>query len=133
MTIFLDTSYILALANVTDRYHELAQTAFELISSPYLTTEAVLIEIGNALSRQRWRSLSVKLLYEMRTSWDLEIVPVDSSLLERAIDLYCSRMDKEWGLTDCISFVVMYEYGLNQVLTTDRHFEQAGFQNVLAN
>jgi hypothetical protein len=54
-------------------------------------------------------------------------------LLERAIALHSSRTDKEWGLTDCISFVVMQERNLTQVLTTDRHFEQAGFQNILTN
>ena len=129
--IFLDTSYVLALANKDDKYHELAQTAFELITSPYLTTEAVLVEIGNALSRQRWRSIGATMLSEMRGSWDIEIIPVDSSLLERAIALYSSRMDKEWGLTDCISFVAMRELGLTYVLTTDKHFEQAGFLNLI--
>jgi predicted nucleic acid-binding protein len=40
-------------------------------------------------------------------------------------------MDKEWGLTDCISFVMMQERGLTTVLTVDKHFEQAGFLNVM--
>jgi len=40
-------------------------------------------------------------------------------------------MDKEWGLTDCISFVVMKDRKLTDVLTTDHHFEQAGFKSLL--
>ena len=44
-----------------------------------------------------------------------------------------ARMDKEWGLTDCVSFVVMQERNLTQALTTDRHFSQAGFADLLAN
>ncbi len=36
------------------------------------------------------------------------------------------RMDEEWGLTDCISFVVMRAWGLTEALTADKHFEQAG-------
>jgi predicted nucleic acid-binding protein len=128
---FIDTGYILALVNKRDRYHTTAQVASELVTPPFLTTEAVVIEIGNALSRQIWRSLGVVTLNQLRRSSELEIVSVDSSLLDRAIALYGARMDKEWGLTDCISFVAMQERGLTHVLTTDRHFGQAGFRNVL--
>jgi uncharacterized protein len=42
-----------------------------------------------------------------------------------------SRRDKEWSLTDCISFVVMKERGLTEALTADHHFEQAGFKALL--
>jgi predicted nucleic acid-binding protein len=58
-------------------------------------------------------------------------VSVDAKLFDRAVSLYSARPDKEWGLTDCISFVLMSERGIAQALTTDRHFEQAGFLNVL--
>jgi len=44
---------------------------------------------------------------------------------------YQERMDKEWGLTDCISFVVMKERKITEAFTSDRHFEQAGFTNLL--
>ena len=44
---------------------------------------------------------------------------------------YRSRRDKEWSLTDCISFVVMEDEGLREALTGDRHFEQAGFVALL--
>jgi uncharacterized protein len=56
---------------------------------------------------------------------------VDAPLFERALAPYGERMDKEWSLTDCISFVVMRERDLTQALTTDRHFAQAGFANLL--
>jgi hypothetical protein len=45
----------------------------------------------------------------------------------RGIQLYNSRLDKDWSLTDCISFVVMRERGITEALTGDHHFEQAGF------
>lgn len=128
---FLDTSYILALVNTGDRFHERARASSSLVSSPFVTTEAVLIEVGNSLSQERWRSLGVKTLNWLRHSPDIEIVPLDSSLLDRAIAFYGARMDKEWGLTDCISFVVMQERRLTDALTADRHFVQAGFQNLL--
>lgn len=129
--VFVDTAYVLALANKRDKYHELARIAYELVPPPYLTTEAVLVEVGNAFSRSRWRMMGVAMLDNLCYSPHFEIVPVDSALLDRAIAFYGARMDKEWGLTDCISFVVMQERGLTRVLTTDGHFEQAGFANVI--
>lgn len=42
----------------------------------------------------------------------------------------CSRADKAWSLTDCISFSVMTERRLSDALTADHHFEQAGFRAV---
>ena len=129
--VFLDTGYVLVILNTRDKYYESASTAASKMTLPFITTEAVLIEIGNALSKRQWRAIGVAALRHLRSAQDIEIVPVDTALLERAIDLYSSRPDKEWGLTDCISFVVMQERGLTQVLTTDRHFEQAGFQNLL--
>ena len=38
---------------------------------------------------------------------------------------------KAWGLVDCISFIVMREAGVNQALTFDQHFVQAGFQALM--
>jgi hypothetical protein len=131
MPTFLDTSYILALVNTRDKFHVRARATSGLVSPPFVTTEAVLVEIGNMFSREIWRSLGVATLNWLQRSPNIEIVPVDSSLLDRAIVFYSARMDKEWGLTDCISFVAMQERGLTNALTTDRHFTQAGFQNLL--
>ena len=54
------------------------------------------------------------------------------TLFARGFNLYRQRSDKAWSLTDCISFVVMADEGLNEALTGDRHFEQAGFTALLA-
>ncbi len=51
----------------------------------------------------------------------------DSFFLRRGLDLYQSRPDKAWSLTDCISFIVMGDERLDDALTGDRHFAQAGF------
>ena len=129
--LFIDTGYILALVNTADTFHQRARAAASQITPPFLTTEAVLTEIGNALARQRWRPLAIATLHNLRNSADIEVVTIDSALFDRAVALYSSRSDKEWGLTDCTSFVVMQERSLTHALTTDRHFEQAGFQNLL--
>jgi len=62
----------------------------------------------------------------------MSVVSVDTTLLTRALDLFESRADKEWGLTDCISFVVMGDRGLADAATGDRHFQQAGFRALMA-
>lgn len=128
---FIDTGYILALANTADQFHPQARATAMLVKPPFITTEAVLTEIGNALARTRWRQLGVTTLQALRTDENIEVISIDSLLFDRAVSLYGSRPDKEWGLTDCLSFVVMKKRQVTQVLTTDRHFEQAGFHNLL--
>lgn len=130
---FIDTGSVLALLNTADEHHERAVLASHLVEPPFLITEAVLTEIGNALSRARWRALGYATIQDFRDDPNIEVVSVDSALFERALALYGARMDKEWGLTDCVSFVVMQEHALAQASTTDRHFGQAGFVDLLAN
>ncbi len=67
----------------------------------------------------------------IQTSPAIRVVPASRLLLEEAIALYASRPDKDWPLTDCVSFVVMRDEGIIQALTGDQHFEQAGFTGLL--
>jgi uncharacterized protein len=59
------------------------------------------------------------------------IVPPNQELFDEGIHLFAERPDKEWSLTDCISFIIMREYDLTDALTADHHFEQAGFRILL--
>ena len=59
------------------------------------------------------------------------MVPLDDDIYRRALALFASRADKEWSLTDCVSFVVMGDRAITQALSTDAHFAQAGFEAVL--
>ena len=131
MTTFIDTSYILALVNTADEYQETASNIALEIRGPFITTEAVLTEIGNALARLRWRKLAISTLGDLRSDSEIEVISVTSELFDRGLKLYSSRMDKEWGITDCISFTVMEEKGIINALTTDEHFRQAGFRALL--
>lgn len=128
---FLDTSYILALFNAGDAYHQRAAVASKEVQPPYVTTEAVLVEVGNAFSGQQWRAVGAKTIRALQADPRVEVVSVDTALFERALHLYGTRPDKEWGMTDCISFVVMRERGMRLALTTDKHFVQAGFVKLL--
>jgi predicted nucleic acid-binding protein len=70
----------------------------------------------------------VRLLDSLETDPRVEIIPLSEQLYTRASQLYRERPDKEWALTVCVSFVVMEDRGINEALTTDEHFQQAGFQ-----
>lgn len=96
-----------------------------------ITTRAVLLEIGNALGKQRYRADAVALLEALEEDSNVEIVPLAEDLFARAFQLYRTRHDKEWGLIDCVSFIVMQERNLTAALTTDDHFLQAGFRVLL--
>jgi len=50
-----------------------------------------------------------------------------------AFNLFKQRKDKEWGLVDCLSFIVMQNRGITDALTADTHFQQAGFRALLKN
>ncbi len=131
--IFVDTGYVLALFNTSDEFHTQAKELKELTSQPntVITTEAILLEIGNALSKQNLRkrcSAFIKGFYE---TGNIEVVPITTILIREGLELFDKREDKEWGLVDCISFVVMKKYGVKYALAADDHFVQAGFGALL--
>jgi predicted nucleic acid-binding protein len=96
-----------------------------------VTTRAVLLEIGNALSKRRHREAAVQLLSALETDPSVEIVKLSTDLYADAFGLFRRRPDKEWGLIDCVSFVVMEAREIAEVLTADEHFDQAGFRALL--
>lgn len=132
--VFLDTAYAIALSSPNDRFHQRAvQLANELKSAGtrLVTTRAILLEIGNALSKQRFRRAAVMLLNSLETDLRVEIIPLTEPLYARALQLYRERPDKEWALTDCVSFIVMEDRGIEEALTTDEHFQQARFHALM--
>jgi predicted nucleic acid-binding protein len=96
-----------------------------------LTTEFVLLEVASAFSSSLTRDLFVRLLPHLRSDPTVEILSATAELFQAGFDLYRRRPDKNWSLTDCISFVVMRDRGLTEALTADRHFDQAGFAILL--
>jgi len=128
--VFLDTAFILALASPSDQYHEKAKELSRQIKKEgiaLLTTRAILIEIGDAMAGQRRRKAGTVMLESLENDDNLEIFPSNEELYSKAFDLFASRSDQEWGMTDCISFVVMRDEKITEALTTDSHFQQAGF------
>lgn len=131
LTRFVDTGFWLALLNEDDELHDRAMRLNTELRGPTITTEAVLTEVGNAMSRPPYRARAVAFFDAARTNPNLDIIPVDHALFERAVLFYAARPDKGWGLTDCISFMVMQERGIVEALAADIHFVQAGFRALL--
>ncbi len=131
LDVFADTVFWIGLVNKSDQYADRAKSWSQKILGKIITTDAVLTETANALARPEWRSYVIDLIENLRQNDGVEIVQVDADLWEDAWKLYQQRQDKGWGLTDCISFVVMNQMGLSDALTADDHFRQAGFRAVL--
>lgn len=125
--IFADTFYFLALVNPSDQAHARADEAANDPSWRMVTTAFVLAEVGDGLSERENRLLFLELLDLLNADRAAVIVPSTQELFNAGVTLYRARPDKDWSLTDCISFVVMEERGIGEALTGDHHFEQAGF------
>jgi len=133
-TVFLDTSFVIALENKADPHHALAKT----LDDELLKEDAVLmfhwgilIEIADGFARLARRARGLELLGKLTSEAGYELMPLSEPRLQEALDLYRLRVDKEWGLTDCISFVLMKQTGVTEALTADVHFRQAGFKALL--
>lgn len=129
--LFADTFFYLALLQDADPAHKQA-LAESRSNRRIVTTEFILLELGNACARAEDHSDFLALVEGMRASPRITIVPLDSELLNRGFQRMAERPDKDWSLTDCISFLVMEDMQLTEALTGDSHFAQAGFKVILA-
>ena len=132
--LFLDTGFVIALNSPRDRYHNAAliwERNVRTDNVPIVTTRAVQLEIGAAFSRLAYRTAGTAILEALDHDPGVTVVPLDDDIYRRALELFAARSDKEWSLTDCISFVVMGDRGIAKALTTDSHFAQAGFDALL--
>ena len=135
---FVDTAGWLALLNPKDGLHpqavsvrnDLRQRRIKLV-----TTEFVLIEVADAFAEPPLRAVAFEFnrgLRQSNTPFAVEIVPASETLLAEGWTLYGQRPDKGWGLTDCMSIVIMQERSITEAFTSDHHFTQAGFTVLLS-
>jgi len=129
--IFVDTGYLLALAKPRDHLYALAMAWAKAAPPPFITTEYVVVETINGLSSLLDRPRGHILLDQMSPENGWQLVPASGGLMARGLALHRQHADKEWSLTDCISFVVMRQRGVAQALAHDHHFEQTGFEALL--
>ena len=131
--LLLDSTFIAGLINSRDQLHSQAKDFLPLIetAAEVVITEAVLIEVGNLLHSVQLRQRVAEFIDACYGTANITIVSVDTERLRKALDFYRLHQDKDWGLTDCISFVVMKERGLVIAMTADAHFQQAGFRALM--
>jgi uncharacterized protein len=129
--VLVDTGYLIALFTEADVLHKRAIAWSEALEDRLLFTEYVLIEVANHFhgpqSRDKARAIREWILSDPMC----QFVPANSAVSDAGWNLFVSRPDKYWSLTDCISFAVMSERGVTDALAYDIHFEQAGFKALL--
>jgi predicted nucleic acid-binding protein len=126
--VFVDTSAWYALIVSKDIDHQAVSRAFLNNSLPLLTTDYVLDETVTLLQARIGHRYAVRFIDILQTSRKIELVYLSRHQIEVAIQLFCNRPDKDWSFTDCTSFVVMQDYGIELAFSLDKHFQQAGFQ-----
>jgi len=129
--VFVDTVGWIALVHRGDNLHQKVTNVYRDIGRVRrITTDAVLVESCNAFSNVTMRPLALALLEKIEKAEELdvlEVIHVSEELIKEGWELFKNRMDKGWSLTDCISFMVMKNMGVSKAITSDHHFEQAGF------
>jgi len=125
--VFGDSFFFIALLNVRDFNHGHAREISRRLEGVIFTTQWVLAEVGNALSSLTARKSFAAFLDGLGQQTAVVVLPNSDVLFERGAKLFASRPDKEWSLTDCISFEAMRAERLEEALTGDHHFTQAGF------
>jgi len=132
MRVFADTYFYLALFNTRDAHHKRIVEFMTGFTGGVVTTQWVLTEVADAFaSIPQRRQLQAKFRL-LADDPETRIVEASPELFEKGLNLYNSRPDKLWSLTDCISFMVMTEEQISDALTGDRHFDQAGFKALFA-
>jgi len=132
--IFADTCYWVALINRRDGLHALAQRfSSSSITEQVVTSELVLVEFLNGVSSGGafFRSSATQVVADLRANSRVTICSLTSFSFAEISGLYRERTDKSWSFTDCSSFLIMHQLGIDAALTEDKHFEQAGFRALL--
>jgi predicted nucleic acid-binding protein len=135
--VFWDTAAFVALGNRDDELHPAAVAVSQELAEAnalILTTDAVLTEVANTFSRIALRPMARQVIEAFQASARMraaQLVHVDAELWQRSWQFFLDRPDKDWSLTDCLSFLVMRDRELRRAFTSDHHFEQAGYEKLM--
>jgi uncharacterized protein len=132
-SLFLDANYVVALEVSDDQHHhEAAHHWATLIDSPFslVTTSYVLDEIVTFLNSRRQHDKALRAGNNLLSASHIQMIHVDEALFYEGWQYFEQHADKTFSLTDCISFVLMNKLGIEEALTFDKHFAQAGFRKL---
>ena len=127
MTVFLDTSYFIAIQVEDDQWHKMAVSA----TAPglrFVTSSLAISETAALLQARRAFSTALDFLQRIRMEPAVQIVYVDAVLQSEAWDLF-----HRWGgaganPVDCANFAIMRRMNIKKAFTFDQHFRTAGFE-----
>ena len=129
-SVFIDTSYLLALELSNDQNHVAAGRHWGQVTKAVprlVTTSYVFNEVVTFFNCRSHHAKAVEVGNNLLRSPSVQMVHVDESLFHDGWHYLLKYQDKDYSLTDCISFVVMQRFGLSTAYTFDHHFVQAGF------
>ena len=132
-SVFLDTGYVIALELSSDQNHQGALKHWRSVaeSLPLLaTTSYVFDEIVTFFNSRGHHAKAVEIGNRLLTSPSVRFVHVGEELFQEGWNYFQKHKDKDYSLTDCISFLIMEELGIDTAFAFDKHFVQAGFKKV---
>lgn len=132
--VFADTGYWVALLNPRDELHNKATELSKSLNPVHIvTSEMVLTEVLNDFSKRGdyLRKVATELIDRINKNPNITVISQTSQQFQQGLELYKNRLDKNWSLTDCVSFKIMEQMGIYEALAYDKHFEQAGFKALL--
>jgi len=131
-SLFLDTSFFVALEGTDDQYHERAFAYWQSLSrsSPRLVTTSYVFDgVVTFFNRRGRHARAVEIGNRLLGSPLVSLIHVDEVIFDEAWCYFTRHSDKSYSLTDCASFVVMKRLRIRDALTFDKHFAQAGFEH----
>jgi predicted nucleic acid-binding protein len=129
--IFADTSFFVAFLSSADEHHAAAHEYFAHYEGRIVTTQWVLTEVANYFASSAKRAVAGQFIHKLNADARFSVAAAEANDFSEGLQLYNQRLDKEWSLTDCISILMMRRQQIDEALTADHHFEQAGFTTLL--
>ena len=98
-----------------------------------ITSDLIFVEFFDSICNMGpfWRKIMIRAFNDLKASPNIQIQPFAREIFCSALDFYKMRLDKSYSFTDCVAIVMIKNAGINEVLTTDHHFEQEGFAALL--
>ena len=127
MTVFLDTSYFIAIQVEDDQWHKMAAAA-TVPGLRFVTSSLAISETAALLQARREFSTALDFLQRIRVEPTVQIVYVDAVLQSEAWDLFLRWGGSGANPVDCASFAIMRRMNIKKAFTFDQHFRTAGFE-----
>jgi uncharacterized protein len=129
VTLFVDSSGILALVDRDDPSHPGVAEAFALGRSEALSTHAYVIVETLAVARRRFGPAVAADLID-RVIPALDVVPVDADLHAASVAAFRDTVESSVSLVDRTSFAFMRREGIERAIALDADFRTAGFETL---